>query len=286
MDSNITVVAVGVAGFLLGAILAFVLGRSEGRSAGRREGRDASENTIRAFARGLARGELPETQADSAEGELAEVLRDQWTLKGAEREAALVQAIARVSGYLETQVKDLLSKAASSSSVGELRGAISAVLGNLADVKSFLRKPKPAGATHDLVSTVQQVAREFAADQGVRLRMQRGSGTIKAKVDPDSLMDALYLIFHNAARFGDAPVIDVSVETSGDRARISVTDRGSGFTSEAKKRAFDPFYSTAPDGLGLGLPHARKLVDAMGGQIELSNVPEGGGRVTVSFPSG
>jgi signal transduction histidine kinase len=98
-------------------------------------------------------------------------------------------------------------------------------------------------------------------------------------------MDALYLILHNAARFGGSATIDVTVVHDGSRAVVTVRDRGPGFTEDAFARAFDPFYSTTEDGLGLGLPHARRAVEAMGGHIELRNVPDGGAEVELSFPS-
>jgi signal transduction histidine kinase len=98
-------------------------------------------------------------------------------------------------------------------------------------------------------------------------------------------MDALYLVLHNAARFGGTATVDVSVLAESGSARIRVRDRGPGFSDEALRRAFDPFYSTAEDGLGLGLPHARRVVEGMGGRIELRNVAAGGGEVEISFPA-
>ena len=96
-------------------------------------------------------------------------------------------------------------------------------------------------------------------------------------------MDALYLVLHNAGRFGGGGTVDVTVVGENGRALVRVRDRGEGFSEEASKRAFDPFYSTTSDGLGLGLPHARKSIEGMGGQIELSNVPDGGAEVEISF---
>ena len=107
---------------------------------------------------------------------------------------------------------------------------------------------------------------------------------MRAKVNGAALMDALYLVLHNAARFGGGTTVDVTVVKEGGRAVVKVRDRGKGFTEEAFKRAFDPFYSSVADGLGLGLPHARKVVEGMGGAIELRNVPDGGAEVEISFP--
>ena len=66
--------------------------------------------------------------------------------------------------------------------------------------------------------------------------------------------------------------------------RILIQDAGPGFSAEALSRAYDPFYSTSPDGLGLGLPHARELVERMGGEIHIRNGASGGGEVEVSVP--
>jgi len=71
----------------------------------------------------------------------------------------------------------------------------------------------------------------------------------------------------------------------GGRVHLTVRDRGEGFSEEAFARAFDPFYSTSTEGLGLGLPHARKVIEGMGGQIALRNVPDGGAEVEISFPA-
>ena len=130
---------------------------------------------------------------------------------------------------------------------------------------------------------MQHVAREFATDQDVGVRIQLAEASVRATVNAQVLMDSLYLVLHNAGRFGGGATVDVTVQAVDGRALVTVRDRGEGFTEEAFKRAFDPFYSTSKEGLGLGLPHARMLIEGMGGRVELSNVPDGGAEVEVSF---
>ena len=117
------------------------------------------------------------------------------------------------------------------------------------------------------------------------MRLRLDGRPVRANVNPQGLMDALYLLLHNAARFGEGGTVDVTVVSEGGRAVVKLSDRGPGFTEEAFERAFDPFYSTTADGLGLGLPHARRTIEAMGGTIDLRNVPDGGAEVEVSFPT-
>ena len=167
----------------------------------------------------------------------------------------------------------------------ELRERIDRALGSLQDVDFFLREPAREREGRDLGALVQQTTRDFAEDQAVGVRVRLDSRPVRAEVNGAALMDALYLVLHNAARFGGGSTVDVTVVTEGARAVVKVRDRGQGFTEEAFKRAFDPFYSSAADGLGLGLPHARKVVEGMGGVIELRNVPDGGAEVEISFAS-
>ena len=189
-----------------------------------------------------------------------------------------------MGGFLDRSVRATLSGAADRASAEELKERIDRALGALEDLEFYLKEPEGGHEGQNISSLVQQVTREFALDQGVMVRL-RMDGPIRASVNAQAFMDALYLVLHNAARFGDEGTVDVTVVTENDRAVVRVRDRGEGFSEEAFRRAFDPFYSTTADGLGLGLPHARKSLEGMGGHIELRNAPDGGAEVEVSFPA-
>ena len=147
-----------------------------------------------------------------------------------------------------------------------------------------MREADEASQHIDLGALAQRVTKEFVHDQGLGVRLLLSEAVVRANVNPGALMDALYLVLHNAARFGGGQTVDLTVSTDGGRAKITVRDRGKGFSEEAFRRAFDPFYSTSDDGLGLGLPHARKVIEGMGGRIDLRNVPDGGAEVEISLP--
>lgn len=261
-------------------------GRTEGLEAGRQEARDEAERQIRGVVQEVARGRRPTGGAPgSVAAELARALEAGWTSRDAERQLALREALGRVSAYLDQAVRAPLTGISGSADADELRERIDRALGSLQDMEFFLREPAQDTEGRDLGVLVQQTTREFAQDQAVGVRVGLDGRPVRAKVNAAALMDALYLLLHNAARFGGGTTVDVTVVNEGGRAVVKVRDRGQGFTEEAFKRAFDPFYSSAPDGLGLGLPHARKVVEGMGGTIELRNVPDGGAEVEISFPS-
>jgi signal transduction histidine kinase len=63
--------------------------------------------------------------------------------------------------------------------------------------------------------------------------------------------------------------------------RVSVTDRGRGFAPDLLDSVFDPFVTTKPEGMGLGLSMSRTIVEQHGGRLWASaNEPHG---ATLSF---
>lgn len=279
MDLTIAIVAA----IVLGAIGLFV-GRSGGRNAGLAQGRDEADGRMRSLIEAVRRGQAPKgLAAGSAEAELQAALEQGWAPREAEREAALREAIGRVSTFLDTNVRSPLTGFGADVTGAELVERIDRALGSLQDLEFYIEEVGTAREGTDLVALAQGVAREFAADQRVGVRLRLSGGAVRREVNPSALMDALYLVLHNAGRFGGGANVDLTVEESDGRARIVVRDRGDGFSKEAFSRAFDPFYSTSDAGLGLGLPHARKVIESMGGSIELRNVPDGGAEVEISF---
>ena len=64
-----------------------------------------------------------------------------------------------------------------------------------------------------------------------------------------------------------------------------VADRGPGMPDDAREKAFDAFFTTKHRGTGLGLPIARRVVEAHGGTIQFVTTLAGGGTtVSVEFP--
>ncbi len=254
---------------------------------GRAESGAETERRIRALVAAVERGRAPEgAPAGSPEAELQAALEQGWAPREVEREAALREAIGRVSAFLGTRVRAPLAGYDEATPPDELRERIGRALGALQDLDFFVAEMSEAREGTNLVKLAQGVSREFATDQGIGVRLMLDSATVRAEVNPQALLDALYLVLHNAGRFGSGGTVDLTVGEADGRAKITVRDRGRGFSEEAFTRAFDPFYSTSDEGLGLGLPHARKVVEGMGGRIELRNVPDGGAEVEISFPAG
>jgi signal transduction histidine kinase len=68
------------------------------------------------------------------------------------------------------------------------------------------------------------------------------------------------------------------------RVHLSVIDNGQGMDERTRARLFEVFFSTKPNGNGLGLPTVRKIIDAHHGTITCESEPGRGTRFTISLP--
>lgn len=70
-----------------------------------------------------------------------------------------------------------------------------------------------------------------------------------------------------------------------DLVQISVRDLGAGLPKDIPaRRLFDQFFSTKPDGMGMGLAIARSIVEGHGGKLEAADHPDGGAKFTLTIP--
>ena len=107
------------------------------------------------------------------------------------------------------------------------------------------------------------------------------------KIDLEQVM--LNVVTNAMDAVADRPVAErlVTVQTRRDAegsAQIVVHDRGGGLPPGAEDRIFEPFVTTKPTGMGMGLAVARSLVDDHGGRIRAANHPSGGAVLTISLP--
>jgi PAS domain S-box-containing protein len=106
--------------------------------------------------------------------------------------------------------------------------------------------------------------------------------------DRMQLEQAVINIVDNAARAvrnnAEAKNIALRIVCEEDRLSLCIADNGSGITPADRERIFDPFYTTASDGTGIGLSIVQRIVADHSGTIHVGESPSGGAEFRLEFP--
>jgi two-component system sensor histidine kinase KdpD len=121
-----------------------------------------------------------------------------------------------------------------------------------------------------------------------RIELDTKSGQVLVSIDPASMVEVLYIVLDNASKYAPpGSTIRVSAAVVGPNVQLSIADEGPGIPEAAREQVFEKFYripgrqSHDPrrKGIGLGLPIARRLVEAQGGRIWVESPASGTGTI-------
>ncbi len=121
----------------------------------------------------------------------------------------------------------------------------------------------------------------------VSLEVEVGLHPCMALLDRTQMQQVLLNLIRNAAEaLGPSAHgrICVICKPLGDAVEITVADNGPGLSPEIAPRLFQPFVSTKPHGMGIGLTICRTIVEGHGGVLSAADAPDGGAVFTVWLP--
>ncbi|GIJ08359.1 sensor histidine kinase [Micromonospora andamanensis] len=180
--------------------------------------------------------------------------------------------------------------------VGLIRSSASdllALVNELLDLaKAESGRIEPEWAEVDLRAVFGQLRgtlRALPAAEEVELVVEEPASPATVRTDEVLLAQVLRNLLHNGLKFTSRGEVRLRAERHDDGWRLTVTDTGPGIPSELHDRVFEEFYQ-APGparvgGTGLGLPYARRLVNLLGGTLDLASEPGRGSTFTVWLPT-
>ena len=83
----------------------------------------------------------------------------------------------------------------------------------------------------------------------------------------------------------DGGTLSIAIDHMGQSLRLEIADTGHGISEEDVKKIFEPFYTTKEQGLGLGMPYAKKIIEQHGGTISLNSRPGEGTTISIMLPA-
>ncbi|MBN1344670.1 MAG: two-component sensor histidine kinase [Phycisphaerae bacterium] len=137
-----------------------------------------------------------------------------------------------------------------------------------------------------LVEDLLVFFRPQAMSQKVSVLAALWSDPLICDIDVDKVKQAVLNLFVNAQQAmsqGGELMIRTSADEAG-MAVVEVIDTGCGIPPDDVEKIFQPYYSTKREGTGLGLPTARRIVQAHGGAIDVHSVLDQGSSFTVRLP--
>jgi signal transduction histidine kinase len=156
---------------------------------------------------------------------------------------------------------------------------------------SLVRPQELVAKALDLNALLEEVSDLLGIEwrpRGVAFRLHLDRGLPPLVGDEEMLRRALLNLMLNACQAmpGGGQVTVRSERQAPDLARVTVDDTGRGIPAEDLPRIFTMYYTTKPDGSGIGLALVRRIVEAHQGEIEVASEVGSGTRVTIRLPIG
>lgn len=229
----------------------------------------------------------------------AELVETHKQLVAQERIAALGRAAAQVAHEVKNPLAGLLlyafhlkSKAANFSesetylvdkivdTINHLNSRVEQILGFARPVNLEVRSENIEDIINDVLDLLRPQLAANKVDVRLALRPE-----IYVMADQSSMRGALMNLMLNAIEaMPQGGTLSIGVESTKCTLRLEISDTGPGISEEETKKIFEPFYTTKAQGLGLGMPYAKKVIEQHGGTISLSSRLGQGAKISVVLP--
>ena len=160
-------------------------------------------------------------------------------------------------------------------------------------VRGFVRKGRPVTAPVAIGSVVRSVVRFMQPDLGarnVRVVVDLAEALPPVLADHVQLEQVLANLIRNAidamAELADERILRITARSGADGCVVlAVSDRGPGLAEAIRADPFAPFLTTKPDGVGLGLPICRTIVENHGGRLWVEHSSPAGTTFCFTLPT-
>ena len=209
----------------------------------------------------------------------------------------LNQPLAAIQSYIEGCQRRIANASCDKSDflyvLERMAAQITRAVGTLNEVRFFFRKDDSRIGCEDInaiVASAVSLWKTLTSTQDIQFRIETAAGLPPVMANAVQIEQVLLNLIRNAEESllergdeGIIPVISITTEKAGENmVKISVSDNGSGLPQGGGIDIWSQFVTTKENGMGMGLPICRSIIEAHRGQITASNNEQGGG-ATFSF---
>jgi signal transduction histidine kinase len=153
---------------------------------------------------------------------------------------------------------------------------------------AFARFPRPQydeDSVNEMVAALVEFVRPVAARQGSTVEATTDQTVPPMAIDRTLLRQSiLNLVKNGLEALGRGGKLTVSTRRVEDHVEIAIQDTGPGIASDVGKRLFEQFFTTKPQGTGLGLYISRQIIEEHGGTLRWESAAGAGTTFTATLP--
>jgi PAS domain S-box-containing protein len=204
--------------------------------------------------------------------------------------------ISSIGGFTQRLLKGFSSSQKSTSYLNQILRETKRLETMIQQMEDYVLIPRPIFQKEKIQEVVeasfQSVSGE-AEERGISFHLETGilEGDGFFFIDKDLVIKALSRILKNSMEtitripvVKKRMIVEVALFRAGESVGISISDRGEGIAKKNLDRIFEPFFSTRPDRVGLGLTFAKRVVEEHGGRIQVESRLKRGTTIILTFP--
>jgi two-component system sensor kinase FixL len=227
----------------------------------------------------------------SARVRIEEQLREQTALAKLGEMAAVIahevkNPLAGIRGAIQVFSARTPAGSQEAAVSAEIINRIDALDRMMKELLLFARTPQPRPVPTQVAPLVSTTATLLAEDPALRhVAVEVDGDAPPVAADPDMLKIVFQnLLINGAHATNGRGHIRVEVRALDSTCQIAFIDRGPGIPADVREKIFAPFFTTKSRGSGLGLPTAKRLIEAHQGHITVDCPASGGTTVVVTLP--
>ncbi len=185
----------------------------------------------------------------------------------------------KVTGKLSEGEMDIINKIADG--IGRLTETTEQILSFARPINLKLENVN----LNNVIRDTNQLLEPQSSSNNLKVKLELAESIQSATLDEASIHAAIMNLMLNAIQaMPEGGTLTVKTEMESDVITVKISDTGKGMTQEQIKNVFEPFYTTRAQGLGLGMPYAKKIIEQHHGSIHVESSEGIGTRVEIQLP--